>query len=98
MSPHNADTKSSRQYRRIRKDLWCFFNGRLYTEFTLDVGVSSFEWRSAMSGGCENISTKKYEKPYYETSLDDAIRYTYMGSFIHWRATVLSEKSVRIVR
>ena len=41
---------------------------------------------------------KKYKKLYYETSLDDASRYKYMWSLIHWRAIVLSEKSVPIVR
>ena len=60
--------------------------------------MSSFEWWSAVNVECENICRKSMEKLYYETSLDDASRYKYMWSLIHWIAIVLSEMSVRIVR
>ena len=44
---------------KIWKDLQCFFNDRLYTKFTPDVGTSSLEWRNAVNVGFENICTRR---------------------------------------
>ena len=88
VSPHNADTKRSLVF------LWRQIVYKIYTR--------SWCEQLWVAERCERrmweYLHKKNEKSDYETSLDDAFRYKYVWSLIHWRTIVLSEKSVRIVR